>query len=181
MLVAILTVFTIGILTRIADMIADDGLKLNRYLGYSIGTLYGFLIAYVITQYPLLAEMGIAVILAVVFTMKIDHPVHGAGIISMLVFLFIYGMGPINLMLLSVFLIGGALDEIGNHFSDKGKLKGIFGRFFKLRLTMEAVTFGVSVYTGNWIIFLAMVSYDIGFTYLFPGSVRRKLIRFAGQ
>ena len=180
MLEAIALVFIAGVLTRFADMIADDGLKLNRYLGYMVGAVYGFLIAYVITQYPLLAELGIAVILAVIFTMKIDHPVHGVGIASMIFFALIYGMGPVGPALLSVFLIGGALDEIGNHFSDKGKLKGIFGRFFKLRLTMEAVTFAVSAYTGNWIIFLAMVSYDIGFTYLFPGSVRRKLIRFAG-
>ncbi len=180
MIDALLLVFSIGALTRIADMIADDGLKLNRYMGYFIGILYGFLIAYVITRYPLLAELGIGVILAVVLTMKIDHPVHGAGIIAMLFPLFIYGMGPINIVILSAFFIGGAVDEIGDYFSGKRKIKGLLGSLFRLRLTMEAVTFAFSVYTGNWIFFLAMLAYDTGFTYIFPEHVRRKLIRLAG-
>ncbi len=181
MLEALVLVFAAGVLTRMADMIADDGLDINRYVGYAIGAFYGFLGAYIITQYPLLGELGIAVVLPVLFTSKIDHPVHGIGIATMLFFLAIYGINPLNLALLSLFITGGIVDEAGNHLSDKRKLKGIVGRFLGYRLTMETVTFAVSMYTGNWIIFLAMIAYDAGFTYIFPESVKRKLIRFAGQ
>jgi hypothetical protein len=181
MLEALLLVFAAGVLTRVADMAADDGLMLNRCLGFITGILYGFLAAFVITQYPLLGELGVAVMVAVLFTSKIDHPVHAAGAATMLLFISIYGIGPLDLALLAVFILGGIADELGNHFSDKGKLKGALGRFFGLRLTMEAVAFAVSFYTGNWILFFAMLAYDAGFTYIFPDAVKAKLIRFAGQ
>jgi hypothetical protein len=181
MIETLLAVLIAGIFTRIADMIADDGLYLSRYIGYTIGAFYGFLGAYIITQYPLLGELGIAVVLSVLFTSKIDHPVHAIGVATTLFFLAIYGLNPLNLALLSIFIAGGIVDEAGNYLSDKRKLRGIMGRFFGYRLTMEAVTFCVSFYTGNWIIFLAMIAYDAGFTYMFPEPVKRKLIRLSRQ
>ena len=66
-MIEIIATFVVGILTRIADMAADDGLKLNKFLVYATGALYGLLIAYIITQHPVLAELGIAVLLAVIF------------------------------------------------------------------------------------------------------------------
>lgn len=181
MVFELLAVFSIGVLTRIADMIADDGLRVGRYLGYAIAALYGFLATFVITHYPVLAELGIAVMLAVLFTSKIDHPIHATGIATMIFFIALYGIAPLNPVLLTIFILGGIADELGNNLSDKGRLKGITGRFFSYRLTMEAVAFAVSLYTGNWLIFMAMVAYDLGFMYIFTGSVRRKLLRLSGQ
>ncbi len=181
MLLAIPMVFITGVLNRIADMIADDGLMLDKHAGYAIGILYGFLIACIITQFPVLAELGLAVILSVLITGKIDHPAHYLGIASFLFFLAVFGFGPLNIALLLVFVLGAALDEAGNQLSDKGKLKGMHGAFFRFRLTMEALTLAVSAYTGNIFYFLAMLAYDAGFTYVFPRRVRRKLIIACGQ
>jgi len=181
MLEAVLLVFSAGVLTRIADMAADDGLKLSRYTGYATGALYGFLIAYAITHYPLLAELGIAVIAAVLITSKIDHPVHAAGLATAIIFFTVYGIGPLSVPLLAFFMISGALDELGNNLSDSGRIHGLISRFFKYRLTMELAAFTVSCMTGNWMVFLAMVSYDAGFTYAFPASFRTKLIRLSRQ
>ena len=181
MLSALPIVFIIGALNRIADMIADDGLRLSRRVGYAMGTLYGFLIAYVITQFPVLAELGVAVLLSVLITGKIDHPAHYMGIASLLFFLAVFGISPLNMTLLIVFALGAALDEAGNHLADIGKLKGPLGKFFRFRFTMEALTLAVSIYTGNIIYFLAMVAYDAGFTYVFPDRVRRKLLIVCGQ
>jgi len=181
MIVILLAVFAAGVLTRIADTAADDGLNLNKYLGYAIGALYGFLIAYVITQYPVLAELAVAVLLSVIVTGKIDNPIHYMGIGAAIFFLALYGLAPLNLALLAVFIAGGIADEAGNYLSDKGRLGGIAGYFFRYRMAMEAVTFTLSACTGNWIFFLAMLSYDTGYTYIFPAAARRKLIRFALQ
>jgi hypothetical protein len=173
-------VFIIGFLNRIADMVSDDGLKLNRPLAYFAGILYGFLIAYVITAYPVLAELGMAIILSVILTGKIDHPVHYLGLGSMLFFLVIYGISPINITLLIVFIVGAGIDEFGNGLADRKRIKGILGTFFHYRLTMEVLTFMVSIVTGFWIFFLAMISYDAGFSYAFPERVKRKLISICG-
>ena len=181
MLLAIPIVFITGALNRIADMIADDGLRLNQYAGYSIGALYGFLIAYVIMRFPVLAELGVAILLSVLITGKIDHPAHYLGIASFMFFLAVFGFSPLNITLLIVFVLGAALDEAGNHLSDIGKLKGPLGTFFRFRFTLEVLTLSVSIYTGNIIYFLAMVAYDAGFTYMFPDRVRRKLLIACGQ
>jgi hypothetical protein len=180
MLLALPMVFIIGVLSRIADMIADDGLRLSRYAGYAIGALYGFLIAYLVTQFPILAELGVAILLSVLITGKIEHPVHYLGIASLLFFMAVFGIGPLNIALLLVFVLGAALDEAGNLMADKGKIRGAPGAFFRFRLTMEALTLTVSVYTGNVMFFLAMVAYDAGFTYVFPDRIRRKLISVSG-
>ena len=181
MLLSLPIAFIIGVLNRIADMVADDGLKLGRYLGWAVGIAYGSLIAYVITQFPLLAELGLAVLLSVLVTGKIDHPVHYMGIASFLFFMAAFGIGPINIALLLVFTVGGAIDEAGNSLTDKRRVPGALRTFFRYRFTMEAVTLVVSAATGIWMLFLAMVSYDAGFTYLFPDSVRRKLLSVCGQ
>jgi len=181
MLVLTTLAFLTGILNRIADMVADDGLNLNKYLACGIGILYGFLIAHVITAYPVLAELGMAVMLSVIMAGKIDHPVHQLGIASLLFLLLVNGIAPINLVLLVIFIFGAALDEAGNCLADKKKVSGILGAFFRYRLTMEVITFAISFFTGSWIIFIAMVSYDAGFTYIFPARARRKLISICGQ
>jgi hypothetical protein len=168
--------FMTGVLTRIADMIADDGLKLNRYVSYATGIAYGFLIAYVIRTNPALAELGIAVILSVIITGKIDHPVHCLGVSSMLFFLAIYGINPLNPALLVIFILGAAADELGNNLADENRIRGGFGHFLRLKLTMEAVAFLASAFTGLWIIFLAILIYDAGYTYIFTPGVRRRLL-----
>lgn len=181
MILELPVVFIIGALNRIADMIADDGLLLGRFAGHAMGALYGFLIAYVITQFPVLAELGVAILLSLLVTGKIDHPAHKIGIASSLFFLAIIGFGPLDMALLLAFVLGAALDEAGNHMADAGKLRGPLGAFFRFRLAMEVMTLAVSAYTGNPIYFLAMVAYDAGFTYLFPDRVRRKLLIAFGQ
>jgi len=180
MLQVLAIVFFAGVMNRITDMMADEGLKLNRYLGCVIGLLYGFLLAYVITHNPVLAELGIAVLLSLLITGKIDRPVHYLGITSMIFFIAIYGINPLNIFWLLIFVLGSVLDEAGNYLADQKKIKGAVRNFFHLRLTMEVITFAVSVFTGFWILFIAMVCYDTGFIYIFPDRLRRKLISLGG-
>lgn len=174
-------VFVMGVLNRIVDMVADDGLRLNRYFTYLMGICYGLLIAFIISSTPILAELGIAILLSLLVLGKIDHPGHYFGIGSAVFALAVWGFSPVSLPLLGMFILFAFVDELGNHFADKGRITGIPGRFFRLRLTMEAVTLILSAYTGQWIYFLAMLCYDAGFTYVFPDSVRRKLISVGGQ
>jgi len=166
---AFLLVFITGILNRIADMVADDGLKLSNNYSYPIGAVYGLLIAYTISIYPVLAPLAIAVLLSCVFTGKIDSEVHYLGIGTFLFFIYIFGLPPVQLLIFIGFLAAGILDETGNRFADEKRFRGALGWFFGLRLTMEVSAFLISLITGEWIFFLAIVFYDLGFTYIFAG------------
>lgn len=177
MLALISALFVVGVLNRLIDLKYDDGLKINMYLVYFFGISYGLLIAHVINLFPVLFELGIGLVLAVLLTKKIDQFGHALGIISLFLLLAINGFPAVNLAILAFFLLGGIFDELLNDYVDSRKMKNkIFSGFFKYRLTMEVVTLVLSVVTGNLIYFIAMVSYDAGFSYIFSDKIKRKLI-----
>ncbi len=47
--------------------------------------------------------------------------------------------------------------------ADRGRIKGILSKVLEKRVVLEIVTFLVSFATGYWIIFLGMLSYDVGY------------------
>ncbi len=159
----LLATFSIGILTKFVDLVVDDGLHIPKSITYAAGIAYGVLIAYVLANYPLLAPLGFAIVIAVLLTRKIDRKPHIAGVVSMVLFIFLWGFPEIDLILFAVFLMAGGLDELLSDMSDKGRIKGILARVFEKRVILEVVTFLVSFATGYWIIFLGMFSYDAGY------------------
>ncbi len=171
-MIEILMVFVAGFLTKLSDHFADDT-KRKTHLGHVAGILYGVLTAYIIISYPSLAPLGIAVILSVLFTKKIDHPVHFLGMgFTILTFGFI-GLPAVNITVLLFFLAGGLLDEIGNDLYGKKRIKGLLGRFFEYRVTLEAFTLVYSALTGLWIVFIAMLIFDMGY------EISGKLAKFS--
>lgn len=177
---AFVLVFIIGVLSRIVDMATSDGLRLGRPLGYFLGAIYGFLIAYVIGNYPALATLSLVIVASILVAGKVDHPFHYAGMASLVFFLLIYGIGQLEPILGIIFMAGAVTDEVGNGLSDRGRIKGFLGVFFRYRLTMELLTLIVSLLTGRWELFVAMVAYDLGFSYIFTDRVRGRLINIMG-
>lgn len=159
----LLPVFLTGVLTKFADLIADDGLEIRRVFSYSIGVVYGVLIAYILATHPLLAPMGLAAVLAVLLTKKIDQRPHNIGIASMFLFMGIWGFPKIDIVMISVFLASGLIDEVGNDKADEGKMRGVLRKVFEYRLVFEITAFLVSLFTGEWIIFFGMLSFDAGY------------------
>lgn len=162
-----LLVFAIGLLNKLADKISDDGLVLKRYLRYSIGPVYGLLIAYTIAFYPVLAPLCMAVVISCIMTGKIDSKVHLMGIGTFFFFLYIFGMPGIDLPIFAAFFCAGIIDEIGDHYADKGRLKGMLRSFFNHRRSIDVMAIGVSAFTGDWTYIFAAISYDFGYTYIF--------------
>jgi hypothetical protein len=156
-------ILIIGILTKFADLMADENLRVNKFWGYVFGLAYGILIAFVVITSPILATIGFAVVIATIVTKKIDHPFHYTGIATLLFLLSAFGFPKVDFILLILFLLAGMVDEIGNNLADKGKFKGFLSFFFKQHLTLEVVVFGVSAYTGFWILFFGILSFDIGY------------------
>ncbi len=160
---AIAISFTVGILSRFSDLIVDDGLKVHRYAGYAASIAYGLLLALLLHFYPTLSPLVMAVAVAVTLSKKLDEMTHAIGIGSFLLFIAIFGLSPVDSALFMVFLAAGIIDEIGNDYMDKGKSGKALRAFFENRLTLEVAAFAVSVSTGNWIIWLSMLSFDIGY------------------
>jgi hypothetical protein len=170
-----LYVFLTGVLTKLADLIADDGIEMRRIFSYSIGVIYGVLIAYILVVHPLLAPMALAAVLAVLMTKKIDQKPHNIGIAALFLFLGIWGLPKIDISLIAVFLTAGLIDEIGNDMADGGKIKGLVKKIFDYRLVFEMVAFAVSFLTGEWIIFFSMLSFDVG--YLLTKRIGRRFAK----
>jgi hypothetical protein len=162
-LIVIFYVFLTGMLTKFADIIADDGLEIKWVFSYATGIVYGILIAYIISTHPLLAPMAMAAVLAVLLTKKIDMRPHNIGIASMFFFLALWGFPSINISMMAAFLIAGVIDELGNDRADQGKLKGSAKKIFEHRLIFDITAFFVSYLTGEWIIFFSSLSFEAGY------------------
>ena len=182
MIEILIEVFVIGLLNRLADMHADEGLRMGKVTAYLLGATYGFLIAHLIVAYPVLAEAAIAVMVSVIVTGKINHTVHYAGVGVMLLSLAFYGIPPLIIPLLAAFLVAGIIDEMGNDLFDgkRGK-KGVWGVFFERRMTMEVVALAVTLLTGNWVFIASVICYEIGYSYIFTKRLKRKLLSIGGQ
>jgi hypothetical protein len=159
--------FATGALAKFSDIIADDGLDVNPRISFPLAACYGFLLAYIISNYPVLSPLVTAVVLGVVFTGKIDHGVHYTGIASMFFFLSVFGIQPVNMYLLLVFVAAGVIDEIGSDRADRGHIKGLLGKSFVFRPVLEVTAFVISLLTGEWVFFISMLSADAGYIYLF--------------
>lgn len=172
----LICVFAIGVLAKLADLIADDGLKVRNVFSYAIGISYGILIAYVLVANPFLAAIGMATVVAVTVSGKIDKHPHFIGMAAMFLLVANWGLPKIDMILVAVFLAAGIADEIGNDMSDNGKIKGRMKKVFGYRLTMEVTAFCASLATGEWVMFLGMVSFDLGYVMVNEiGSMRWKL------
>jgi hypothetical protein len=166
MIYVLLLLFAAGFLVKLSDIFSDGKKKKKSptyYLSHVSGILYGIISGYVIVNYPVLAPLGIAVMLSVLFTKKIDHPVHFLGIgSSVLVFSFL-GLPRVELVPLVFFLCGGAADELGNDLANKKRIKGVVGKFFSYRLMLETFALVFSAITGIWPVFFSILLFDVGY------------------
>jgi hypothetical protein len=174
MYLVIASIFLVGLLTKLADLIADDGLKVRGVFSYIIGAVYGTLGAYILISDAYLAPVVIATIIAVVITKKIDKKPHSVAIAAMLLVLAVWGFPAVNLMLMAIFLAAGVIDEIGNDMADGKKINGRLKRIFDYRLVSDATALLVSLITGHWIIFLGMLAFTLGYAIVEAAECRLK-------
>jgi hypothetical protein len=152
-----------GFLTKFTDMITDDGLKTIKHLELLTGLSYGVLIAWLTTNFPVIAPVVFATLIAIIFTKKVDSLSHCLGLGSMFFLFALWGIPKINFIYLIVFLIAAISDEILSNFSDSKKFKKPFKKIFELRPTLEIVTFVFSLLTNQWSIWLTILLFDIGY------------------
>ena len=157
--------FIIGLFSKFVDLVEEHGLKAPKFSSTLAGMLYGALIGYVVSTSYELSSIAIAVFIGVLLTGKIDTKGQYLGLASMIIFLLIFGISGFNLYYLIIFVFFGMFDEVfNNRVVDKRKIKNkIVSDFFEFRPFLEVAVFFISFVTGIWIIWLGMISYDIGY------------------
>lgn len=165
MIFILLITFITGFLVKLTDLIEEHGMKLSFWVSRLSGIIYGFLIAYIISISSDLAALWIAVPLSAIITKKVDSLGHYLGILSLIISAFFLGVAEINFLFLGIFFVVSSGEElINNLIVDAGKIKNkLFNQFMQLRPLLEIAALIVAVLTSKWIIWLGLLSFDLGY------------------
>lgn len=171
----ILAFFT-GLFTKFVDLKYDNNIKVPEYFVLIIGAVYGFLIAFVISNSWVMAPLWLGIVIGLFLTNKIDAPGHYVGMGSMVLFLAIFGIPHFSVYLLFLFTFVCVAEELLNDYFNRLKKKNIFIKILSYRLLLEVVTFIVALITGFWIMFFMLLSYDVAyhFTHYFGVKYLKK-------
>jgi len=163
----ILSFLIIGAGIKYMDAAFDDG-TVNKKIAIGIAPVLALLGWYTMMINPVSATILLAVLLGVLFTLKIDNYAHyiGLGVITPIIF-----VTGIEFMIIPlVFLvISGMIDEIGNDYVDKKKAswnsKMMFiVKFFEQRWTLKVAILGLVIMNVfPWYFFLAMIMFDYAY------------------
>ncbi len=166
MIKTLIIALLIGFLTKYADLEKSKRITKRAVPKIISGLLYGFLIAFVVKQEPLIAPLFLATVIGVTISGKIDAIGHFFGLSSFIFFIALFGLKKINPILLLLFLVVAFLDEILNTYVvDRHKIKNkTMTAIMKTRPLLEIAAFAVSAITGTWAIWLSLLCYDAGYS-----------------
>jgi ABC-type arginine transport system permease subunit len=172
----ITSAFLTGLFVKLVDLIEDDGLNVSKQLSIIFGLLYASFIAYVITISAEVAPLWLAVLLGVILSGKIDAKSHYYAIGFSLFLIFLLGVPEFNTLYFMIFIIVSILDEILSSLVDKRIIKNkLLGDLLLLRPLLEIAAFTIAYLTGVWIIWFAVLSFDIA--YIATNKLSLKFLR----
>lgn len=159
--------FLTGILTKVTDNLIDEQAKVGPKLKYVFGAVFGISAGYLLSLSVETATIGIAVVIGVLLHERIDrsHQLAVALLVGMVAFL---GLPQVSIPLLLVFIFFAFADEALNEYSDNlrksmKRINRTLEFFIKERPLLIMAGFAVSIYLGNWIYFIAIFLYQIGY------------------
>jgi len=158
--------FLVGVLTRYVDLIEDHKAKSFRYANIILGFVYGLFILFVVVNFKVVAPLVIGTIIGLFIANKIDRVGHLAGVSVFIILLFFcsnFEIDSLFIYLVIIFAVVNFIEEKLNNMFDKIKTKKLFGKILNYRPLLEVATFIISAYTGLWILWFTLLSYDIGY------------------
>ncbi len=161
--------FACGAFTKFADNLIDEPFKSRfPWLRYATAAIYGILAGYLATGSTEFATLIIAITIGVLFAGKIDSKAHQLAIAIIFAIFAIRGLPLIDVPLLAAFVVLGFLDEALNDFIDKAKEKGkkinsTIQHIVSARLSLEIGTLALGFWTGNFVYFFAIFSFDLAY------------------
>ena len=154
--------FLTGFLTKLTDRQVDDKLFISKNLQFITGALYGLGAGYLASLSTPLATLILAITIGVLLTGKIDKRAHQLAIASLFTTIAILGLPAINLFILAALIAFGIADELLNDYIE-GKGSSPFAFVVRHRLLLDLGALAVSIATGEWVYFLALVSFDLAY------------------
>jgi hypothetical protein len=178
-LAAILT----GVLVKIADVFSDHEHKIQKeiidLLSIILGIIYGSIIALFIFNWPSVIPLVIGTFVGLLVSRKFDSIGHYFGIIVFvlisghLYFLFgyIFEFNFVFILLIIIFSIINVLEEFVNDFLENPNSKKYWllkkfptlHNLLKYRLLLELTAFTISFIFNEWLIWLTIFSFDLGY------------------
>ncbi|MBU2101089.1 hypothetical protein KKG83_07680 [Candidatus Micrarchaeota archaeon] len=157
--------FITGILTKLTDLIEEHGVKLPKYVVWVSGAGYGILIALIIAFSPELSTLWLATVAGVLIAGKIDSTGHYLGLGVTILFVLFLGIASVNYYFLALFIVVAVSEELINtQIVDKGKIKHKFlSDVMGLRPILELTAFLIALYSGIWLVWFGLLSYDLGY------------------
>ncbi len=169
----ILSALSLGILTKLVDLAADNNVNLGR-LSYLLSLSYGLIMIYTIGTVAEISSLVLAVIIAVIATGKIDNFSHGIGVGTALAGILLLGLPQINRTAFSLFLIAALIDEFANDLADIGRSPKYLRDFFKMRPFLEIAALVYSIYFGYIWLWVFIFIYDISYQLTCIMALRRR-------
>lgn len=154
--------FATGFLTKLTDWQVDEKLFVYKHFQYVTGFLYGFGAGYLITRSTPLATVVIAVTIGVLLGAKIERRAHQYALAALFLALAFWGVPPIDFVVLGALVAFGFADEALNDFLE-GRRVPVLSFVGRHRLLLDLGALGVSIWTGEWAYFLALICFDAGY------------------
>ncbi len=164
-IILIFLAFLTGITVKYADNIEDLKKEKPKWLKISLGALYGVLLFLVVYLYPFMAPLWAGTVIGMLIYGRIDALSHYTGAAVFLsLFLIFIGFQSNNLYLLGLFALVNIGEEYINDLLDNGRIKNKkLAKIISLRPLLEITTFIIAAVTGIWMMWFALLSFDIGY------------------
>ncbi len=124
------------------------------WIKWPLGIIAGLAMGYILA-FSEASILFIGIIAAQVLMGKIDKPVHGLSVVIAASFPFIFGIDWTGVQLLLPFFIIASIDEI--------EFQGILKPMREYRLWLKGATFAIGAYSGLWIFFITLMSFDLAY------------------
>lgn len=166
---AVLTLFIIafltGIFTKLADDFEDKKPVTHKGIRIFTGIIYGALIGYVIIKYPVVAPLWIAAVLGNLLFGRINALSHYAAMSALLFFIIFTGISAVNILLVALFTAVCIFEEWFHDIVSRKKLvkNKLLQQIVEFRPMLEIAAFVYSAITGLWIVWLALLCFDMGY------------------
>jgi hypothetical protein len=159
------------------DCVYDEGV-FDKRVALVLGVACGLLGGYVMATDATSSSIGIAVVVGVAVTRKIDTSVFMlATIFAFAIPIFLATSVVLNWLPIAALVFGGIADEMGNNQADLGLIKTPFWKtFFHFRFSMQAVMLLLVIFrVFAPIYFLAFILFDL--SYHLVGGYANRIIR----
>lgn len=154
--------FVVGLLAKFTDWQVDEKLFVRKNLQYVSGALYGLGAGFLLTQSSSFASLVIAITIGVLLGGKIDHRAHQYSLAMLFGAMAFWGVPPINAFFVGFLLVFALLDEALNDLFAAKKLP-LASFVARHRLLLDFGALLLSLYSGDWTYFIALVCFDVGY------------------